>query len=539
MSSTLVPKPLFFKPLLPGFHDDFVIPAAFSKYLKEQKYEKAMLGTRKGGKLWPVKINGRRFEDGWKEFVEAHGFQIGDFLVFRHEGDLVFHVLVFDRTTCEREYQCSPCFTAADVEVKIEVDDQEQEQEQEQEENLPEGSTCGEKLEENNEVKTSPKAKSSSFVFKYPYTVVQLNPKSIKKSRLHIPRKFARDHGLCGRCCSVILKNEEGNCWPANLLHENTTGKTYIAGGWTSFRVARTLTAEDSLIIELTRNGKIPVLKIQRLQAHPEIKQEIMNENRAEADSLSPVHLHATTGTSNLEKSRLQIPEEVAKQSGWKSKASSSSAIQKRFFVAKVTIWTTTLSKLYLPLKFSRLHFENRKSCKVILIDQEGRQWPAHLWNNNEKFQIADGWNEFQLANNLDAGDSFVFELIENGQKPVFKMCGVEANHKVASSSVEKPHFYLTVQISYLRTFQMKVPNKLASMSELAKSTAVIVTNEKGDSWRVLTRLDNDNKVFMTNGWTEFLEENGLEEGDVFMLELVKKGTTPQMKCYGKFSYPN
>ncbi|WCJ27377.1 Transcriptional factor B3 family protein [Euphorbia peplus] len=225
----------------------------------------------------------------------------------------------------------------------------------------------------------------------------------------------------------------------------------------------------------------------------------------------------------------------VAKGSGsvsGKSKASPSSAIQKRLFVANVTKWTTSVSKLYIPLKFSRLYFENRKYCKVILIDQEGRRWPTHLWNNGEQCHIADGWNEFRLANNLNPGDSFVFELIENGQKPVLKMCGVKASHRAASSSMEKPHFYLTVQISHLRTLQMKVPKKLASMSELAKSTGVIITNEKGKSWWVSTRLDKDDKVFLTSGWTELLKANGLEEGDVFMLELVKKGTTPQMKIY-------
>ncbi|WCJ40623.1 hypothetical protein M5689_021535 [Euphorbia peplus] len=69
-------------------------------------------------------------------------------------------------------------------------------------------------------------------------------------------------------------------------------------------------------------------------------------------------------------------------------------------------------------------------------------------------------------------------------------------------------------------------------MSELAKSTRVIITNEKENSWLVWTRLEKDNKVFMTNRLTEFLKENELEEGDAFMLEFVKKETIPQMKCY-------
>ncbi|WCJ30477.1 B3 domain-containing protein REM5 [Euphorbia peplus] len=594
MSSTLIPKPHFFKPLLPGFHDDFVIPAAFSKYLKEQKYEKAMLGTRKGGKLWPVKIYGRRFEDGWKEFVEAHGFQIGDFLVFRHEGDLVFYVLVFDRTTCEREYQCSPCFTAADVEVKIEVDDQEQEQEQEQEENLPEGSTCGEKLEEKNEVEASPEAKPSSFVFEYPYTVVQLNPKSIKKSRLHIPRKFARDHGLCGRCCSVILKNEEGNCWPANLLHKTSTGKTYIAGGWTSFRVARTLTAEDSLIIELTRNGKIPVLKIQRLQAHPEIKQEIMNENRAEADSSSPVHLHATTGTSNLENSRLQIPEEVAKQSGWKKLEKKkkvktefvanacSSALKNPSCIIELIRDSFKSARVYIPRRFAREHDLYGRCCSMILKDGEGNCWPARLIHksSNGKTYIAGAWKSFRLAHKLKPGDSLLVELARNGNIPVLKMQKVqeppEVKEEVMSEadSLSPEHLHATTGASNLEKSHPKIPEEIAKAQKnkqpenaeariqqrffVAKINdscfdsklfipgkfarlhfqqnnycEVILINREGISWpAILRHKDRDDQAYIGDGWNEFRVANYLKPGDSVVFEFIQKGKSPALKIY-------
>ncbi|KAL6985111.1 hypothetical protein U1Q18_018489 [Sarracenia purpurea var. burkii] len=92
-SSIMVPsKPHFFKPLLPGFHHGLV-----------KNPDRAVLRTSCGE--WEVKVGagGRRFEDGWADFAKRHDLQVGDFLVFRHEGDMVFDVIVFDPSACERE----------------------------------------------------------------------------------------------------------------------------------------------------------------------------------------------------------------------------------------------------------------------------------------------------------------------------------------------------------------------------------------------------------------------------------------------------
>lgn len=66
------------------------------------------------GKIWPVNINGRRIVDGWTEFVKDHDLHEGDILVFRHEGDMVFDVIIFEPSACEREY--------TPLELKDEVD---------------------------------------------------------------------------------------------------------------------------------------------------------------------------------------------------------------------------------------------------------------------------------------------------------------------------------------------------------------------------------------------------------------------------------
>lgn len=99
------------------------IPEAFFKHLKGQNCDKAVLRNA-NGKVWHVKIEGRKLQDGWKEFASDHELHVGDFVVFRHEGDMLFDVMVFDSSTCEREYSSEP-LSQVDVEMQNAILDQE------------------------------------------------------------------------------------------------------------------------------------------------------------------------------------------------------------------------------------------------------------------------------------------------------------------------------------------------------------------------------------------------------------------------------
>ncbi|PHT95787.1 hypothetical protein T459_03669, partial [Capsicum annuum] len=79
------------------------IPVGFLKYVKGQdQIEHVVL--RSGGKNWLVKVKCWRFGAGWAAFVEQHDLQVGDILVFRHDGNMEFEVSIFDSTHCDREY---------------------------------------------------------------------------------------------------------------------------------------------------------------------------------------------------------------------------------------------------------------------------------------------------------------------------------------------------------------------------------------------------------------------------------------------------
>lgn len=134
-------KPHFFKPLLQGFrthlvlcstlfsyisehviakHSSFVqilfacllqnIPVAFfSKHVegKNDQNKIAKLRSDASEKTWLVKMDGLNLTDGWEDFAFAHDLRIGDIVIFRHEGEMVFHVTALGPSCCEIQYYTS------------------------------------------------------------------------------------------------------------------------------------------------------------------------------------------------------------------------------------------------------------------------------------------------------------------------------------------------------------------------------------------------------------------------------------------------
>ena len=64
----------------------------------------AKLRTDASAKTWLVKINGLKLTDGWEDFAVAHDLRIGDIIIFRYEGEMVFHVTAFGPSCCDIQY---------------------------------------------------------------------------------------------------------------------------------------------------------------------------------------------------------------------------------------------------------------------------------------------------------------------------------------------------------------------------------------------------------------------------------------------------
>ncbi|PHU08818.1 hypothetical protein BC332_20678 [Capsicum chinense] len=104
----------------------FKIPIGFLKYLKGQEHVKCG-ALKRDGKKWRVKVNGRKLEEGnWGKFVEEFDLQVGNILVFSHEGNMEFEVSIFDSSQCSREY--AEYMQEDVVEDEMDVDKEEEEE---------------------------------------------------------------------------------------------------------------------------------------------------------------------------------------------------------------------------------------------------------------------------------------------------------------------------------------------------------------------------------------------------------------------------
>ena len=75
------------------------------------------------GGIWQMGLkkvdNNIQFCDGQQDFVEYHSICYGYFLVFRYEGNLSFHVFIFDKTATEIQYPPSKNCKLEDHQVEI------------------------------------------------------------------------------------------------------------------------------------------------------------------------------------------------------------------------------------------------------------------------------------------------------------------------------------------------------------------------------------------------------------------------------------
>ncbi|KAM3270577.1 B3 domain-containing protein REM10-like [Capsicum chacoense] len=341
-------KPHFFKPIMPGFKRGLKIPIGFLRYLKGLKHIKHAI-LRRASKKWLVKVNCWRLEDGWKKFAKEHDLQLGDLLVFRHEGRMEFKVSIFDSSHCDREY----------AEYLRE----------EEESNI---------IEE-----TSKKVKFKEAAIHNPCGQSRfeciVRPYCVSNGYLRLPRQFARANGLMNKKLGVIIRDERQRSWNLRLA---TYGlNVHIYNGWDDFCVVNNIKEGDYMTFEVVANGEKPIWKFR-----------LIKDLRHKA-------LDMTTPIS-------QIP-------------ASASADANPHFISTIKHYTFTKAILYLPKGFTKSNGMMDKH-EMILVDEKQRSWTVWLGKMDPRhFGIKSGWPQFRKANGVQVGDTYMFELTDNGTIPI------------------------------------------------------------------------------------------------------------------------
>ncbi|KAF3627152.1 hypothetical protein FXO38_23625 [Capsicum annuum] len=475
-------KPHFFKPILPGFKNGLKIPIGFLKYLKGHDHIEHVVLKRAGNK-WLVKMNGRRLEDGWEKFAEEHDLRLGDMLIFRHEGDMDFDVSIFDSTHCDTEYaEYMQIQKEKEKEVEDENeneddevvedendyeddDDGEEEDENENENDDAEEERGDDECEEaathdrpfgrshfeftirqyclsrgfmtanitpkpqaaastsadanlilmvkgshpshltvpldirevgiRRRKKPKPKIKTSGKAFSNVEATMDMHlsrsqfictikPYSLSKYFLCIPKRFAQENRLIDRKCNIIM-SDKLRSWTFSVY---TSGEiTYFGRGWHEFCITNCLKEGDRLMFEMISNGETPILRFHGLRFRARL----------------------------LRNHKWLLPSTPTPES---QVAASTSVDANSHFMSTFKPYTIKHPTLYLPLDFSKSNGLMDKS-EMILVDGKQRSWLVWLGRTGHHFGILRGWTQFKKANGVQVGETYKFELTNNGTIPI------------------------------------------------------------------------------------------------------------------------
>ncbi|XP_048226536.1 B3 domain-containing protein Os03g0212300 isoform X3 [Ricinus communis] len=242
----------FFRVMMPGFRSKLYVsckqplPVAFCRQIKGEGSDRAVV--KSSDREWHIKVGkccdgSLYFEEGWEDFVKHHGLNLGDFVVFEYNGDLVFDAIVFDSSACEKE-----------IPVSINL--------------------FSEKMKNKNKNKKkkkkilsdegkSPLEDAKSYPTNGPHFITTINasngPDGI--SYLHIPVEFAKSQKL-DRASIVILRDSSGKLWPVKLCTSDfkfrgkMLKRTAMRKGWLHFYVANKLKKGDVCLFELDLTRK-------------------------------------------------------------------------------------------------------------------------------------------------------------------------------------------------------------------------------------------------------------------------------------------
>ncbi|KAF2554130.1 hypothetical protein F2Q68_00035192, partial [Brassica cretica] len=366
------------------------IPVAFfSKHVvgRHDHVKIAKLRTDASDKNWKVKMDGSKLTDGWEDFAVAHDLRVGDMIVFRHEGEMVFHVTALGPSCCEIQYTSSH---------NINDDSHDQTN------NIVTGNSSREKRKR---VKKNPKPVPQAS-----YTVLVMWDLS------YLGKEFVAVNGLNKGCSEIVLKNERGGRWTLPLKHYKSINHTYLGPGWTTFCQVNGIKAEDSFMFKLVRTGDKPVLCLCPEESSHRDKTPL--ECLEDSDDVNPLSSSTCSGDKSSKSKE-------SKEESLGDKRASASYSEDRFLTLTLTQKAVKRYQLFLPMGFAKRNGIN-KPGKITLLGQDGVKQEVALMQNKrtEQMQIGKGWRVFRDAHGLKIGHPFVLELIwEDEASPVLKFC--------------------------------------------------------------------------------------------------------------------
>ncbi|CAN4075782.1 unnamed protein product [Withania somnifera] len=259
-----------------------------------------------------------------------------------------------------------------------------------------------------------------------PHIIYTTTPYCLSTEHVKLPIPFVRESSLRDRNCTITIRDDQSSCTFA--LYSSGT-HTYIRGTWRKFCIANCLEEGDSIMLEILANGKNLILRF-----------------------------------------------------------------------------------CYLPVAFARSNRLTRR-CQMILRDDKQRSWSVQLKPVGPRFAITKGWRQFREANVVKVGDTYKFELIDNGKRPVASFRSL-----------------IGIKLEQYLPLAFAKSNGLAN-----RHCQMILRDDKQRSWSVQLQ-PMGNHIAITRGWRKFREANSVQVGDTYKFELIDNGTIPIAYFHCKYS---
>ncbi|KAF3527207.1 hypothetical protein DY000_02036876, partial [Brassica cretica] len=192
---------------------------------------------------WQVKLNGRRFADGWEDFSNAHCLRNDDWKIMGHnKGTGQDFMRSGWRSFCRANKLKTGSFYRFELVLTR---------------TRPTLKLCSKA-----KVSAKPnRAGQRSSMNRSRFMTVTLKAYMLKSRQLHFRNSFARENGI-KKGGKINLVDKNGGTWPSCVASGYVNGGFYLAKGWISFCKASGITTGETFTLKFVREkGKTPMLQ--------------------------------------------------------------------------------------------------------------------------------------------------------------------------------------------------------------------------------------------------------------------------------------
>ncbi|CAH2077353.1 unnamed protein product [Thlaspi arvense] len=547
------PKPFFFVAFLADHNYNPMIPDEFfSTHLEDRnEFSKLKLTSDAFDRTWEVKLNGRRFADGWEDFSAAHSLRHDDVLIFKHHGEMIFHTLAkhFTMTNGLNKRWCvidlmnqsgkswvhglrhnkkngqdfirggwrSFCL-ANELKLGISyrfklVRNGKRPLLQLCSDITPQGSCSKAKGKAKVSTKSSREGKSASMK-RNKFLTVTLKPYMLKSRHLRLPRHFARENGI-KKAGEITLVDKDGVKWPSYVVYATGQGSFYMAKSFKDFCEGSGIKTGETFTLEFVREeGTTPMLKF-----YSKAKAKIVQIPR-ESSGQASLGKEEETETRFQKRARLSSEEGPSRRSQTPNK---STATQKNL-QCKQPLQSCSFSDQLTKVK---------QSTAGILTDVRRFRSEVEIKEKilEALLQELDALGKIESTKLKLTSDAFVrtWEVKLNGRRFAGGWEYFAATHCLRDDDV------LVFRNDGDMRFHSLQKGFARANGLIERHCEIDLMNQHGKSWTLdLRYIRTTDQARIRRGWTDFCLTNGLEAGSVYRFKFVRNGTRPLIRlCSG------